>query len=69
MNTKDETPLGQMAHLAEEMTEVALAGQAAGLRLLQAEMQALMTLVPGMGQGEATTDQAEIEADFDNMPV
>jgi hypothetical protein len=61
--------LGEMAHLAVEVTEVAVAGQAAGLRLLAAEMQALAHLMPGMaGVPHAMTD-AEIEADFDNMPV
>ena len=65
--------LGEMAHLAGEVTEVAVAaqaaGQAAGLRLLAAEMQALAHLMPGMaGVAHAPTD-AEIEAYFDNMPV
>jgi hypothetical protein len=64
-----ETMLEGMTHLAGEMTEVAVAGQAAGLRLLAAEMQALAHLMPGMaGVPHAMTD-AEIEADFDNMPV
>lgn len=69
--TDMETPLDKMAHLAEEMTEAAVAGQAAGLRLLAAEMEALASLMPGRG-GAAhhhAPDQAEIEADFDNMPV
>ena len=64
-----ESPLGQMAHLAGELTEVAVAGQAAGLRLLQAEMQALMSLVPGLQGVAPAHTQAEVEADFDNMPV
>ena len=71
-----DTALDQMAHLAGEMTEVAMAGQAAGLRLLAAEMQALAHMMPGalVGAGiaapktDAETD-AETEADFDNMPV
>lgn len=70
MSHKSETSLEQMAHLAGEMTEAALAGQAAGLRLLQAEMQALAQMMPGGAavQHVAKPD-TEIEADFDNMPV
>lgn len=69
--TKTETPLEQMAHLAGELTEAAVAGQAAGLRLLAAEMQALGQLIPGLGGpgGDHPARDAEIEADFDNMPV
>jgi hypothetical protein len=68
---KTETTLDHMAHLAGEMTEVALAGQAVGLRLLAAEMEALAHLMPGSSDtnlAPSATD-AEIEADFDNMPV
>ncbi|TXI04518.1 MAG: hypothetical protein E6Q73_03045 [Pseudorhodobacter sp.] len=67
---KTESPIEQMAHLMGEVTEVAVAGQAAGLRLLAAEMQALSQMMPGLGgtAGQDATD-AEIEADFDNMPV
>ena len=67
---KTESPIEQMAHLMGEVTEVSIAGQAAGLRLLAAEMQALSQMMPGLGTGTAhpATD-AEIEADFDNMPV
>ena len=67
---KTETTLDQMAHLAEEMTEVAMAGQAAGLQLLAAEMQALAQMMPGVAAPQTTSQtDAEIEADFDNMPV
>jgi hypothetical protein len=67
---KHETPAEQMAELAAEMTEVMVAGQTAGLRILAAEMQALTQLMPGLAHpaGEGPTD-AEIEAEFDNMPV
>jgi hypothetical protein len=57
-----------------EMTEVALAGQAVGLKILAAEMEALSHAIPGLVGAEpqavveGRTD-AEIEADFDNMPV
>lgn len=69
MSDQKETVLNQMTHLAEELTEVAVAGQAAGLQLLQAEMQALAALVPGITPAAARQTDAEIEADFDNMPV
>ncbi len=68
------TPAEQVAHLMGEMTEVALAGQVVGLKLLAAEMEALSHLMPGVPgvepqvAPESRTD-AEIEAGFDNMPV
>lgn len=66
-----QTGLDAMAHLAAEITEAAISGQAAGLRLLHAEMQALTQVLPGRAAkeaGAAATD-AETEAEFDNMPV
>lgn len=69
MNTHPETSVGQMAHLASEMTDVAAAGQAAGLRLLAAELQALAHLMPGLATPSHLPSDQEIEADFDNMPV
>jgi hypothetical protein len=68
------TPAVQVAELVGEMTEVALAGQVAGLQILAAEMEALSHVMPVvLGTEpdlapEGRTD-AEIEADFDNMPV
>ena len=68
------TPAAQVANLMGEMTEVALAGQAVGLKILAAEMEALSHAIPGLVGAEpqavveGRTD-AEIEADFDNMPV
>ena len=70
----DATPTAQVAQLMGEMTEVALAGQAVGLKILAAEMEALSHVIPGLVGAEpqagakGRTD-AEIEADFDNMPV
>lgn len=69
MTKPNDTALDQMAHLAGEMTDAAVAGQAAGLRLLAAEMQALATMLPGMATPPPAQTEAEIEADFDNMPV
>lgn len=82
IETGSESPAAQMAHLMGEMTEAALAGQAAGLKLLAAEMQALSHMLPTMAggteaaapAGEAATKpegptDAEIEAGFDNMPI
>jgi hypothetical protein len=63
--------LDAVAHLAGEMTDAAMVGQAIGLRLLFAEMQALTQVMPGrapLDAGHMAAD-AEIEADFDNMPV
>ncbi|CAM8648147.1 hypothetical protein MCEREM30_02305 [Paracoccaceae bacterium] len=70
----DATPTAQVAQLMGEMTEVALAGQVMGLKILAAEMEALSHVIPGLVGAEpqagveGRTD-AEIEADFDNMPV
>ena len=70
----DVTPAAKVAHLMGEMTEVALAGQVVGLKILAAEMEALSQLMPVLVGAEpqagveGRTD-AEIEADFDNMPV
>jgi hypothetical protein len=70
----DATPAAQVAHLMGEMTEVALAGQVVGLKILAAEMEALSHGMPGLVGAEpqagveGRTD-AKIEADFDNMPV
>lgn len=69
MNTHHDSALGQMAHLAGEMTEMAVAGQAAGLRLLAAEMQALASMMPGLAAPSALPSGPEVEAEFDNMPV
>lgn len=67
---KHETPIEQMAELAAEVTGVMVAGQSAGLKILAAEMQALTRLMPGIAHpAEAGPSDAEIEADFDNMPV
>lgn len=70
MMTKNETQIDHMAQIAAEMTEAMVAGQAAGLKILAVEMQALTQLMPGMAHpAEAPMTDAEIEADFDNMPV
>lgn len=67
--TKSNTGLEEMAKVAGEVTAATLAGQAAGLGLLLAEMQALAQMMPGAPVPLAERDQAEVEADFDNMPV
>lgn len=69
MTDKAKTPIEQMAALAGEMTEAAIAGQAVGLQILMAEMQALAQVMPGADLHHHTPTQAEVEADFDNMPV
>lgn len=66
----DENP---MIHMVEEMVEVVAATQAAGLQMLQAEMEALTHVLPGVGHEMTDAERAaadlKIEADFDNMPV
>ena len=59
----------QMAKAAGEVTAAAIAGQAAGLGLLWAELQALALMMPGRPAPIAARDDAAVEAGFDNMPV
>lgn len=64
--------INPVAHLAQDMAGAAVAGQMAGLALLLAEMQALTHLMPGSVQHDAAETlrhEAEVEAEFDNMPV
>ena len=65
------TGMNAMAQLAGEFTEAAVLGHATALRLLYAEMQALTQVLPGRAQTEVAqrAEAAEIEAEFDNMPV
>ena len=51
------------------VTEMAVETQAAGLRLLEAELRALVQIVPGTQGDGPVPSQAEVEAGFDNMPV
>lgn len=74
---KSKTPFEAMAALAGEMTAAALAGQAAGVHMLLAEMQALAVMMPGMAglasgprdEAAEAAGQAATEADLDNLPV
>jgi hypothetical protein len=64
--------INPMAHLAQDMASAAVLGQTAGLTLLLAEMQALSRLLPVAGPldpGALRQHDAEVEAEFDNMPV
>ncbi len=76
----DKTPIEAMARMAGQMTAAAAAGQAVGLHVLLAEMQALAGVMPGVmtlpdpaqaapDEAEERRQQAETEANFDNMPV
>lgn len=66
-----------MADMTTEMMHLAASGQTAALNLLLAEMEALRAMLPGTSpeatdqQTEAATraHDAEVEADFDNMPI
>ena len=65
------------AGVVKKMNAAAAAGQAMGLAVLRAEMEALSKVMPGAmseedaAQAEArhAAEEAEIEAGFDNMPV
>jgi hypothetical protein len=60
-------PAAELIAREAELLESGLKLQSQGLDLLLAEMQALATLIPGAPAHHPT--EAEIEADFDNMPV
>lgn len=57
------------ADLVQIVSEMAVATQTAGVRLLQAEMRALAQIMPGMAAPEALPTQAAVEEGFENMPV
>lgn len=68
--THAATPIEHMAHFAGELSDAAALGQAAGLQVLLAEMQALALLMPTPTEPRpATMTDSQIEAEFDNMPV
>mgnify|MGYP006995478272 CR=1 FL=1 len=58
-----------MAKVAGEVTAATLAGQGAGPGPFLAAKQAPAPMMPGAPVPLAERDQAEVEADFDNMPV
>jgi hypothetical protein len=61
-----------LSHLVQDMTAATVFGQSAGLTMLLAEMQALSRLMPGAVPHDAQAElrhDAEVEAEFDNMPV
>ena len=63
MNTTTSRPAP-----VETVANSVLRPQQVGLSLLLSEMMALTALLPGMPPSAARSE-AEIEADFDNMPV
>ena len=62
----DQKAIGPVAQLVDEVVQITLAGQAMGMQVLLAEMQALQGMLPGVPTGEKAE---EAEAAFDNMPV
>ncbi|NBE08766.1 hypothetical protein [Paragemmobacter ruber] len=75
--TKDRAAPTDMAALVGEAVEAMAAGQAMGLALLRAEMEALAHVLPpaarapgaAADEARARDDEAAREAGFDNMPV
>lgn len=62
-----KAPAKDMAGQDATATGAGIAAQATALDVLLAEMRALATLLPG--HTDAARSDAEIEMDFDNMPV
>ena len=62
-----------MLAMVEDFAHLAEAGQAAALRMLQAEMEALNQVMPGHhahpDEAEQRRIDAAIESDHDNLPV
>ncbi|AZL57466.1 hypothetical protein EI545_00575 [Tabrizicola piscis] len=54
-----------------DFVEAGLSLQTESLRLLLAEMQALAAVLPHVGKIEPSSaeTEAQVEADFDNMPI
>lgn len=75
--TKSKTDLTDMAALMGGAVEAMVAGQAMGLALLKAEMEALAQVLPtaendataAEDEARAREEDAAREAGFDNMPV
>lgn len=75
--TKSKTDLTDMAALMGGAVEAMVAGQAMGLALLKAEMEALAQVLPtaendataAEDEASAREEDASREAGFDNMPV
>lgn len=65
MNTKN--PPNVLLQLEADVMQAGLKAQARTLALMLAEMRALAALMPG--QARPSRSDAEVEADFDNMPV
>ncbi len=75
---KKTDPTSVMMDMASGLAEATAAAQKAGLEVLQAELQAMTTLIPGLApsqKDEATLEaerrarDAAVEEGFDNMPV
>lgn len=71
-------PTNLMMDMATGFAEATAAAQKAGLEMLQAELQAMTALMPGLAhphKDEATEEaerraaEAAVEDGFDNMPV
>jgi hypothetical protein len=66
----DQKATGPVAQLVDEVVQTMRAGQAMGMQVLLAEMQALQAMLPGVPMAAETGEAAkEAEAAFDNMPV
>jgi len=70
MTTEDHAT--RMAALAERMAQGVEAGIEAQMRLLLAEMEALLAIMPTAApqtEAERLATEASVEEGFDNMPV
>lgn len=71
-------PTSVMMDMASGLAEATATAQKAGLELLQAELQAMTALMPGLApqhrdeaelEAERRAAEAAVEDGFDNMPV
>lgn len=64
-------PTSDLTDLAQIAADMVVATQAASMRLLEAEMQAMAQMIPGAEpkDGQTLPTDDEVEEGFENMPV
>lgn len=72
MESRLSDEVARMTRIQERMAEGLVPGAETAMRLLLAEMEALLSILPGaepMTEAERSASEAEVEAGYDNMPV
>jgi hypothetical protein len=64
--------VARLTQIQSRMSEGLVPGSETAMRLLLAEMEALLSILPGAqprSEVEQSASEAEVEAGYDNMPV